>query len=257
MKDTPAMPAETLSRAQTILPQLSDLLERATRDLTPDLEALVAGGVRRGRIRQRRRRVASTVAGAATAVLVVAVGWQVVGGDDVGSRGIDPATTVPSAVNPSAPVRAELAVTTEQVPTTFASLEPGEVSAPSTRSGPDEAPVVDFTWNGFGVRVGITPDDYVSGESVPDPARRCAEQSDGESCRPGPGGTIISTWSSTSPPVDGGTTVRSVSVYRPDGWDVLVMAYNGPGKEGPVTAEQPPFDLQELERIAASDAWFS
>ena len=56
--------------------------------------------------------------------------------------------------------------------------------------------------------------------------------------------------------MDGGTDVRSVSVFRPDGWDVLVMAYNGPRKEGPVLAAEPPFDLRELQRIASSDVWF-
>ncbi len=65
------------------------------------------------------------------------------------------------------------------------------------------------------------------------------------------------TSSFTNPAVDSGTDVRSVTVFRrPDGWDVLVMAYNGPAKEGPVTAAEPPFDLQELQRIASSDVWF-
>ncbi len=142
------------------------------------------------------------------------------------------------------------------MPATFASLEPGKVSAPSPKSGPDSAPVVDFTWNGFGIRVGLTPDDYVSGRRVPDPAARCADQGTGQPCRPGPDGTVVSTSSFENPARDGGTRLRSVIVFRPDGWDVLVAAYNGPGKEGPVTADQPPFDLRELQRIAASDVWF-
>ncbi len=47
-----------------------------------------------------------------------------------------------------------------------------------------------------------------------------------------------------------------MTVFRPDGWDVLVQAYNGPGKEGPVTADEPPFTLAELQRLALSDVWF-
>lgn len=242
---------------------LTDLLQRATRDLAPDVGALVAGGRRRGQVRQRRRRTAAAVATGAAAVLVAAAGLQMLTADDTASRGISPADPAPPSAPASseparpAPVaRAELAVTTDQVPTTFASLEPGQVSKPSSQSGPDTAPVVDFTWKGFGIRVGLTPDDYVSGRSVPDPARRCAEQAGADQCRPGPGGVVISSSSFTNPVADGGTRVRSVNVFRPDGWDVLVMAYNGPGKEGPVIASEPPFDLRQLQRIASSDVWF-
>lgn len=269
--------------------ELTELLERATRDLGPDIEALVAGGLRRGQVRQRRRRVGAAVAAAVAAVLVVGAGSQLLGADGSGGRALDPADSPPASTSPSAasisptsnaspppdssdsarptaptrrtaPVRARLAVTTAQVPAAFASLQPGEVGAPSAGSGPDSAPVVDFTWNGFGVRVGLTPDDYVSGAPVPDPARRCAEdgvEGGGVSpCRPGPDGTVIQTLTSASPEVDGGTTERMVAVYRPDGWDVLVMAYNGPGKDGPPTADQPPFDIAELRQIALSDSWF-
>lgn len=260
--------------------EIGALLERATRDLTPDLESLVAGGVRRGRVRQRRRRVVGAGSALLAAVFVAGVAWGLVGQQSPGSRAIDPATTRPSAPStpvtpltpsPSAsassagttaratPARAELAVTTAEVPSTFALLAPGEVSAPEPGSGPDSAPVVDFTWNGFAVRVGVTPDDWVTGERVPDPARRCAEEGLGGDgvgpCRPGPEGTVIQTMDGTNPPIDGGTALRSVTVFRPDGWDVLVMAYNGPAKEGPVTADQPPFTLDELEQFASSDAW--
>ncbi len=252
---------------------LTELLRRETDDLAPDVLSLVAGGLRRGRVRQRRRRVAAAVATSAAAVLVTVGGVQLIGSDGPATRGIAPAapsvTSAPSDTSapstPSHPSRtpdsepppkAELAVTTEQVPTTFATLEPGEVSAPSAKSGPDTAPVVDFTWMGFGIRVGLTPDDYATGRSVPSPARRCAELGDGSVCRPGPDGTVVSTSSFTNPAVDGGTQVRSVTVFRPDGWDVLVMAYNGPGKEGPAIAAEPPLDLEQLQRIASSDVWF-
>lgn len=246
--------------------EMADLLERATRDLAPDVEALVAGGLHRGQIRRHRRQLAATVTTTVVAVLAIIAGSQLLGPGGIASRTIDPAGSVTSTVaspsptisapKPTSPTKARLAVTTEQIPMTFASLEPGSVSTPSAKSGPDAAPVVDFTWNGFGIRVGITPDDYVTGRSVPDPARRCAEQAGGHPCRPGPDGTVISTSNATNPTVDGGTDVRSVWVFRPDGWDVLVMAYNGPSKQGPVTAHNPPFTLRELQRVATSDIWF-
>jgi hypothetical protein len=240
---------------------MTELLQRATRDLTPDVQGLVAGGLRRGRVRQRRRRTATAVVTGAVAVLVTVGGFQLLSADGTTSRGIAPADPArPSAsthsTRPEAAAKAELAVTTQQVPTTFASLEPGQVSRPSPKSGPDAAPVVDFTWEGFAVRVGLTPDDYVNGRSIADPVRRCAEDAGGKPCRSGPDGTVVSTSSFTNPAADGGTKVRSVTVFRPDGWDVLVMAYNGPAKEGPVTADEPPFDLPQLKRIASSDVWF-
>lgn len=249
--------------------EMANLLDRATRDLAPDIEALVAGGLRRGQARRHRRQMVTTVATTVAAVLVIVVaGSQLLGPGGAADRAIDPADSVPSTLaspsptasapptGPTSPTRARLAVTTEQIPKTFASLEPGLVSAPSAESGPDTAPVVDFTWNGFGIRVGLTPDDYVTGRRVPDPARRCAEQAGGDPCRPGPDGTVISTTSSTNPKVDGGTEVGSARVFRPDGWDVLVMAYNGPAKQGPATAVKPPFTLPELQRIATSNIWF-
>ncbi|MEP7088893.1 MAG: hypothetical protein ABI776_02200 [Nocardioidaceae bacterium] len=252
---------------------MASLLHRATRDLAPDVEALVAGGLRRGQVRRRRRRIAATAVTVATsmaAVLAVIVASsQLLGPGGVPDRADDPADSAPTAAvspspttsastpaRPAGRIQARLAVTTEQVPTTFASLEPGQVGVPSADSGPDAAPVVDFTWNHFGIRVGITPDDYATGHSVPDPVRRCAEQSGGAPCRPGPDGTAISTSSSTSPAVDGGTVMRSVWVFRPDGWDVLVAAYNGPSRQGPVTADKPPLTLRELEHVATSDVWF-
>ncbi|QNN53657.1 hypothetical protein [Nocardioides mesophilus] len=238
---------------------VTDLLQRATRELSPDVHTMVAYGLRRGRVRQRRRRAVAAGAASAAAVLVTVGGVQLLGSAGPAPRPIAPADSATPSVPSPAPSRAakaRLAVATEQVPTTFASIAPGEVSPPSAKSGPDSAPVVDFTWRGFGIRVGLTPDDYVTGRSIPDPARRCAEQGDGSVCRPGPDGTVVSTSSFTNPAVDGGTQVRSVTVFRPDGWDVLVMAYNGPGKEGPVTADAPPLGLPQLQRIASSDVWF-
>lgn len=245
--------------------EISDLLERGTRNLSPDVGALVAGGLRRGRVRQRRRRIAGAAAAALGAVVVIGTGFQLLGAGEQ-DRAFDPAGPMSSSVEPSATTAppsdtepVELAVTTQDVPTTFALLAPGEVSAPSTNSGPDSAPVVDFTWNGLGVRVGLTPDDYLDGTSIPDPAQRCAEGPQGGGitpCRPGPQGTVIQTAVWTNPEIDGGTKERSVWVYRPDGWDVLVMSYNGPGKEGPPITEEPPFELAELQQIALSDIWF-
>ena len=252
---------------------MTDLLQRASRDLAPDVHALVAGGLERGQVRRRRRMAMTSVAASTAVVLLTVGGVELVGAGHVGTRGIAPANPSTDSdasrsadpTQPAGPTRSpergpvrpvELAVTTAQVPETFASLQPGAVSDPSPRSGPDSAPVVDFTWQEFGVRVGLTPDDYLDGHRVPDPARRCAEQEGKDRCRPRADGTVVARSSGTSPEVDGGTSERSVTVFRPDGWDVLVIVYNGPGKEGPPTAAEPPLSLSQLQRIASSDAWF-
>ncbi|WP_248583550.1 hypothetical protein [Nocardioides sp. InS609-2] len=59
--------------------QALDLLERATSDLPLDLHSIVAGSVRRGRIRRRHRRIRTTVAAAAV-VASLGVGGNVLAG---------------------------------------------------------------------------------------------------------------------------------------------------------------------------------
>jgi hypothetical protein len=249
--------------------EMTDLLRRATRDLSPDVGALVAGGLQRGRVRQRRRRTATAV-GAALATAVVAVGVAQLAGEDA-SRGLQdvpadrpttataaPTPTSTPASTPAKPATARLAVTTDQVPTTFASLVPGTVGTPDPKSGPDAAPVVDFQWNGYAVRVGLTPAGYAGGSEDDTPGERCAQSSAPDSCRSleGQDGSVVSTWTGVNPPVDGGTSYRAAEVFRADGWDVLVMTYNGPAREGPVSASEPPFTLTQLVRVASSDVWF-
>ena len=248
---------------------MAELMDRATRDLAPDVGALVAGGLARGLVRRRRRRTAMSV-GAGLAVVLTTAGALQLSGELASRDGADlpagpasatpttPPTTAPTTAptSPAAPGRARLAVTTDQVPITFASLEPGAVSPPEPKSGPDSAPVVDFTWKGYGIRIGLTPDDYTGGPRGASPAARCAESPAPDACRPGADGTVVTAWTAVNPPEDGGTSVRSAQVFRPDGWDVLATAYNGPGKEGPVLAPDPPLSLQELEQVASSDVWF-
>jgi hypothetical protein len=238
---------------------VTELLERATAELQPD-PGLVSAGVVVGRSRRRRHLVgtaAATVAvlGLAGTGLTVALSGDGAGG----ARGVDPApitSTKPKAQAPAPVEHWDLAVTADQVPATFASVLPGDITE-FPQKEPD-IPIVDFQWNGFATRVGLVSDSSITGKSVPDPRQRCAEfGSGGQPCEPGrvPGSFEQSmTW--TGPPVDGGTTTRVLTVYFAEGWDVTVMVSNGAAKEGPVLAPDVPLTLEQLRQVAYSEVWF-
>lgn len=78
---------------------LTDLLERSTADLAPDVAGLVAGGITRGR-RLRTRRRLTTGAGALATVAVVGVGAVLLPSLVAGSP-TAPRTTPPAAANPA------------------------------------------------------------------------------------------------------------------------------------------------------------
>ncbi len=240
--------------------QAVDLLDRVTTDLAVD-PGLVAGAVSRGR-RHRRRHLVGTAAvtvavlGLTGAGLTVALSGQ--GGD---SRGVDPApvaTDPPQQDAPAPLTMAKLVATAHQVPRTFASIIPGEITAVPNKVWDDHNPIIDFLWNGYAVRVGLTADDYVSGQRVIDPLRRCHEQGIGQPCTPGQvPGSYEQTMTWTGPREDGGVTVRTLTVYLPTGRDVTVMESNAAGwKDSPVLTSDLPLTLDQLRLVAYSDVWF-
>ena len=238
---------------------VTELLERATAELRPR-SALVAAGVAAGR-RRRRHHLVGTAAATVAVLGLTGTGLTLaVSGDGPdGARGVDPAQTTSTRPKAQAPATTEhwkLAVTAGQVPATFASVLPGDITE-SPQKEPD-IPIVDFQWNGFATRVGLISDSFITGKSVPDPRQRCEELgSGGQPCEPGrvPGSFEQSmTW--TGPPVDGGTTTRVLTVYFAEGWDVTVMVSNGAAKEGPVLAPDVPLTLEQLRQVAYSDVWF-
>lgn len=243
-------------------PHAQRLLRGATTDLTSDVDSLVRGGIARGRTRRRRRRVGSALAAAAVVgVTGVAAGVApgVLGSDgsaspDVaGSSASDPDPTVAPPVGSDEP-RA-LAVRAVDVPAAFASLFPGEISGLPNREVSDEAPVIDFRWNGFATRVGITPSEPVYGDT---PAEQCATSGPGNGeCRALPDGTWVQALESTGPAVDGGISSVFVTAWTPDGWTVSVVSHNAASsKAGPVLADTPPFTVAQLEEAATNGVWF-
>jgi hypothetical protein len=242
--------------------QAVDLLDRVTTDLPVD-PGLVAGAVSRGR-RLRRRHLVGTAAATVAVLGLTGTGLAVAlsGDGATDRRGVDVADTT-KPVKPPRPAVVKpwsLAVTAAQVPDTFAALVPGAITELPNKEMNDTSPVVDFLWNGYSVRVGLTADDWVTGKRVPDPLQRCQEHgSGGQACTPGRvPGSFEQTMTWTGPPVDGGVTVRYLTVYYAQGWDVMVMEANAADtKDSPVLAPDVPLSLERLREVAYSDVWFA
>jgi hypothetical protein len=242
--------------------QVTTLLERATEELQPD-PGLVAAGVAAGR-RRRRRHLVGTAA--ATVVLLGLTGSGLTvalsgsGGD--GAHAVDPVSSpTPKRTKVSTPAPVErwsLDVNAAQVPGTFGSLVPGVITAVPNKELDDASPIVDFRWDGYAVRVGLVSDSYVTGERVPDPQERCEQLGSGFGCVPGrvPGSYEQSS-TGTGPPVDGGVTVRFLTVYFAEGWDVTVTVANAADtKDSPVLSPDVPLTMDKLRDVAYSEVWF-
>ena len=259
---------------RSLHPAASQLLHDATDDLTADVDLIVRGGIARGRTIRRRRRVGtSLVAAAVVGVIGVAasVGPGLVGDDRTAIDPAGPAATA-SAATPSAPVTTDvpdavvqvrdLAVTQAEIPAVFATIVPGDVTELPQSEVNDDAPIVDFLWEGASVRVGITREDYAGPEYTGTPQERCAIARDND---PGAGdcglrddGTAVLTSTSTGPRVDGGITTSSGQAFTTDGWDVLVMASNATAtKDAPLVDDVPLLSREQLLEAATSPRWFS
>lgn len=259
--------------------QTSTLLDVATRDLGPDVGALVAGGMARGRARRRRRAVGTTLVAAAVAG-VAGVGVLATLAGDEGAHAKDPTSFVsrPAASTaPDHPDPRQLGTRAAGVPDVFASIFPGDVAVipgkenpmdgfdprsqpiggqtgfPQSEPGPGV--IADFTWNGFYLRAAVAPSDPAFGDTA---RQRCrGEAAGGDAvCEDVAGGGALVSSTMVNSPEDGTTTVRYVEYYTPDLWTVTLMVSNGATSRGHVLAPQPPFTLAELTAAATSDAWF-
>jgi hypothetical protein len=241
-------------------PNTIALLDRATSDLVPDIDRLVEGGVRRGRIRRRRRRIGTTLAAAAVVGVVGVIGvaaslapglpGESTTGNDAGQVA-DPVKPKPP-VKEKTPVTARhIAVRAKQLPGLVADLFPGTITPAAADTGRiiddgADAQVAHFQWNGFMTSVGIW-----RGNSADD----CGPAAAGK-CVQLPDGSLLSHSQETGPAVDGAVTGRGAFLYTTDGWAIFVMSYNAAdGKDSPTLADEPPFDFDQLEQIVMSDAW--
>lgn len=230
------------------------LLRRATDNLRPDVARLVAGGITRGRTRQRRARIGTAVAAVAVFGVIGAAAAVV---PQLGSAGRE--TTTPGYASDSpTPTAAETPLPTAVFPpltvaaadmpafvdqilgTTLASaalVEPpfGVKDEPRNRT-------VHFRYNGMLASIIIEP--------APTTRMTCEVstvcQVDSESMLKAVGPTTAD-----------GVTSQGVEARR-YGYVVSVLSYNAAlGKDSPALSSEPPLSLDQLLLIAGSDVWFT
>lgn len=240
---------------------VTELLRRASDGLAPDVDRLVSGGITRGRSRQRRARIGTTVASLAVIGVVGAVAAvvpQLDGADSARDPGIatdgTSATETPTAEPPGpAIVERPLAdFRAEQVHTIVNGIlgtELGTAPRPTDTvvDDPDEK-IAYFPYAGMETAVGMGFNQLVT-------VARCEEINArlGGSCAELSDGTVQLTW---GPTLADGVTCQGVSAYR-YGYEVWANSCNAAtGKDSAPLAPQPPLSLEQLSAIANSDVWF-
>jgi hypothetical protein len=255
---------------------VTELLRRASDDLAPDVDRLVRGGITRGRSRQRRARIGTTVASLAVIGVVGAVAAVVphVGGADsardpgIATDGSSATEAPPTPPDPDRPPPADELrplVPADRMAQTVQDLtgasEVHEVfvdesgkDLPRLFYGTVRSGFVSFRirWynNPLVVQDGGQP---LAPSHICEPAVEpdCTTLADGsrllrEDVRPS-GGTGV--------PPD--FLARSLTLATPDGWQIDVIAYNSTGeKEGVVVADEPVLTMAQMEALATSPQWY-
>ena len=257
---------------------VTDLLRRASDDLTVDVDRLVSGGISRGRSRRRRARIGTTVASLAVIGVVggLAVVVPRVGGAD-GARdpgiatdggGVVATATPTPPPDPDRPPPADELrplVPTDQMARTIQALtgasEEHEVVV--DESGTDRPRLfygrVDSGLVTFRIRWYNNPLVVEDGGQPLPPSHIC-EPAVEDDCTDLPDGSRLLR-EDVRP--SGGTGVpptfleRSLTLATGDGWQIDVIAFNSTGeKEGVVVAPEPVLTMAEMEALATSTAWF-
>ena len=264
-------------------PTPTELLDRATTGLAPDVDRLVAGGIARGRRTQRRRRAGATLAAVAVFGVIGAAASLVPHpdgrsgstpvADDTGtptatatpseapsasaSVSLPPQTTSSTAMPTSPPAGTttdRVTVTARQVPGTFEQLLGRSDAGPlrldppyGAASGPDRL-VAHFSWQGTLTSFLI--------ERFDGDARQACQQSagPGDTCTTDAAGDPMLLW---GPDTGDGVSTQGSTVWR-DGFAVSVLSYNAAeGKGSPALTKYPPISMDDLSMLAASDVWFA
>jgi hypothetical protein len=212
------------------------LLDRATSDLTPDVDRIVAGAIVRGGALRRRARVATTLAATAVIGVTGLAATLLPGGGD--GRGRDEAS-----------VASEPATGRSPLASTLASLLPdGRATALADEHGRG------YDRGGLlyrGTRVYV----YVYRATSCDTAPLLTDVG----CYDlDPGGTRPRSVAGTETSADGQQLRRrsEADLTRPDGWRVSVVATNDREAGGPVVTPDPALSWAQLLRIARADVWF-
>lgn len=241
---------------------VTELLRRASDDLAPDVDRLVSGGITRGRTRQRRARIGTTVASLAVIGVVgglAAVVPQLGGADSARDPGIateGPSATETPTADPPAPATIERALAdfrAVQVPSIVNGIVGTGLGAESrptdTIADDSDEKVAYFPYDGMEAAVVLMFNQLVS-------VARCEEINahlDG-TCVELADGTVQLTW---GPTLADGVTCQGVSAYR-HGYIVSANSCNAAtSKNSPPLAPQPPLSIEQLAQIATSDVWFA
>ena len=220
---------------------VTELLRRASDDLAPDVDRLVRGGITRGRTRQRRARIGTTVASLAVIGVVGALAAVVPqgGSDSAPDRGL---ATEPTSATPTptpAPTERPFAVSAADIPQQVDSmmLDLGEVSGPLLEPPYGMVDTAAEKIVHFRIRGMLTT--FVA-ERVPQPEG--VED----------GGFV----GMTGPTTADGVTSQGVTVWR-SGYAITLLSYDAAdGKDSPPLEQRPALSREDLANIVISQVWF-
>lgn len=243
---------------------VTELLRRASDDLTPDVDRLVNGGIARGRSRRRRARIGTTIA--SLAVIGVVGGLAVVvpraGVDSARDPGLAADGPVATATQTPSDEPTDTAtgdptrlrdIPAAQVPTVALSLlqPPTSVAVgePDVHLGAPDHRIVTVRLDGMVTQFGmLEPGSGSWASSCESDAR-----SMGGSCREIEDGVLLLTWGPTQAD---GVTCQGASVER-SRHEVYATACNAAERrDSPPLADEPPLSVVQLVQIVTDDYWF-
>ena len=240
---------------------VTELLRRASDDLTPDVDRLVRGGITRGRSRQRRARIGTTVASLAVIGVVGALAAVVPQGGpesardpgvatDATSAPVSPTATPPAPATTERPLADFRAAEVPAIVNDIVGTQLGAAPRPTDTIADDsDEKVAYFPYDGMEAAVVLQLNQLVS-------VARCEEINadlDG-SCVELADGTVQLTW---GPTLADEVTCQGVSAYR-YGYMVSANSCNAASsKDSPPLAPQPPLSIEQLAQVATSEVWFA
>ena len=254
--------------------ELTDLLDRGTAGLSPDIARLADGGAARGRRTLRRRRVGTAVLGAAAVLGVIGVGATVLPSEGPGRARDTPVATGPStAGSPSQPpltepravdgdgdgepdveVTADLRTVEAIHADIQAMLGPGASDLLDGRRGPRIRMAGNemswfFRFDGAEAQVSVYPVD----RGCTPPGEQIAHQT-GCLETNGVAYRTAGPWSSS-----GGGQRGQTAVSWQHGFEIMVISENvRQARSGQTTqvADRPTIPLETLVEVATSGIWF-
>lgn len=252
---------------------VTELLRRASDGLTPDVDRLVGGGITRGRARQRRARIGTTVASLAVIGVIGTLAAVVPQLGDPDGRGAetevadrrDAVTT--RAADPDRPPPADELrplVPPQQMADALREMTGAtEVrSVEVDQSGQDLPRLYYATVEGaqvsFRIRWYNNPVVVQDGGQPLAPSVVCEPAPDVDCTTLPDGSRLLRQEAYASGGGSPAYQERTVTLGTADGWQIDVIARNtAVEKEGEVVADAPVLTIEQLEALATSDAWYA